>query len=159
MIQDYCVLRIIGQRMGGDRAGAIEKLSIQGRQWPCCLPFREMAIDVDGNMRLCCNFYVNEKPMVSVVDKNLLDIYFSDEMVQARRELFDFGEKKEPCNSCSMYDYGQIETDNLRKKFLREILQQMNLFQMNSKYCVPMNGIELIFQRSIKGRNSVSIEE
>lgn len=105
---------------GVDRAGAIEKLSIQGRQWPCCLPFREMAMDVDGNMRLCCNFYVNEKPMASVVDKNLLDIYFSDEMVQARRELFDFGEKKEPCNSCSMYDYGQIETDNLRKKILRE---------------------------------------
>lgn len=101
---------------GNDRGGEVKQLSLEQRTAPCCTPFREMTIDVDGNVRFCWNAYINTEYMANVADKQLVDIYFSDEMVEIRREHLSWGTKKGICRGCSTEDNADIRTKEQRDR-------------------------------------------
>ncbi len=89
---------------GCDRGGSVEALSISKREMPCASPFREIALDIEGNFRMCCNMYVNTKPLANIMEKGFLDYYFSDELNKIRKNLVKWGDGKiQPCDSCNSY--------------------------------------------------------
>ena len=116
---------------GCDRGGTVPELSVQNRDYPCASPFREIAIDIDGNFRRCCNMYVNSKALDNVLNTSILDFYFSDIMNHIRRSLVTWGtDKPHPCDTCNAYNgviqqYSIKEWDRLLEKSkIKEALEQ-----------------------------------
>ena len=91
---------------GNSRGGIVEHLNCDNRMAPCSNPFREIAIDIDGNFRQCCNIYVTAKPIANVKEVSLVDFFLSDEMNALRRELLVFSDKaNSACRTCNTFDY------------------------------------------------------
>ena len=105
---------------GTDRGGIVKSLSIDGREQPCCTPFREMFIDVNGAIRFCFNIFVNDQSLANIADSSLVDIYFSDEMVDIRREHLIWGRKGWPCETCNTPDNASLETSDRRNFLLKD---------------------------------------
>ena len=103
---------------GNDRGGEISSLSINNRMSPCVIPFREVYIDVEGNMRFCCNIFVNGSNIANIKNHDIVDAFFSDEMVEIRRNLFVFGPKAGPCTTCSSSDNASPSSKDQREKLL-----------------------------------------
>lgn len=103
---------------GTDRGGEIKELSIENRIQPCATPFREVIIDVDGNVRFCWNIFINADYIGNVCNLGVLDIYFSDAMVDIRRNHLCFGEKNSPCKTCNTYDNALETSVEMREKLL-----------------------------------------
>ena len=107
---------------GCDRGGTLDQLKRESQTKPCMVPFREMVIAHDGKVRGCFNIFTSENNYGDVSKASLVDIYFSNRMVELRRELLVFGNKKRPHDSCSTPD---IYIDNDETKIQREnILRQ-----------------------------------
>lgn len=95
---------------GNSRGGIIEKLNGEGRFFPCSAPFREVAIDIDGNFRRCCNLFVSAKAMDNVRHTDIVEFFFSEKMMRMRRNLLVFSKKRfMPCDTCSSPDYASSE--------------------------------------------------
>ena len=91
---------------GNSRGGIISNLNCKNRVAPCSAPFREIAIDVDGNIRQCCNMYVSSAPMFSIISSDISTIFCDEEMNKLRRELLLYGEKTNiACKTCNTFDY------------------------------------------------------
>jgi radical SAM protein with 4Fe4S-binding SPASM domain len=105
---------------GNDRGGKVKQLSIENRIQPCVIPFREVAIDVEGNVRFCWNFFVDTDFVGNVRDMSVLDIYFGDEMVDSRRNHLSFVTKDLPCATCRNHDNAREESAEFRRKLLDE---------------------------------------
>ncbi len=103
---------------GNDRGGELKELSIENRTQPCTTPFREVVIDVDGKVRFCWNIFVNTDCIGNVNDSSVLDIYFSDEMVDIRRNHLCFGTKDSPCVSCNLQDNAIDSSADIRERLL-----------------------------------------
>lgn len=109
---------------GNDRGGVIESLSIKDRVQPCCVPFREVYIDVDGSIIFCCNIFVNKKSLSNISDCSIVDTFFSDDMVDIRRGLFSWGDKGKPCNTCKTSDNAIKKTCDMREAILKKVLDK-----------------------------------
>lgn len=103
---------------GTDRGGEIEGLSVYDRKQPCMTPFREVVIDVNGNVRFCWNLFIDSGFVANLKQDSILEVYFSDKMVDIRRNHFDFSKKDKPCDTCNTFDYSSIESDGQRKELL-----------------------------------------
>ena len=104
---------------GNDRGGVLEKLSVEQRTRPCVNPFREIFIAYDGTIKSCCNIYFNADNVYgNVYDKDMIDIYFSKELCDFRRKLFDFSLKWGGCKTCNTPDNAKKSTEKLRKQIL-----------------------------------------
>lgn len=101
---------------GNDRGGEVKHLSLEQRTNPCATPFREMIIDVEGNVRFCWNAYIDTEYIANVADEKLVDIYFSDEMVEIRREHLSWGKKSGICRGCNTEDNSDIRTKEQRDR-------------------------------------------
>lgn len=107
---------------GNDRGGLVESLSIKNRIQPCCTPFREISIDVDGSIRFCFNIFVNEKSLSNILDCNIVDTFFSDEMVDIRRGHLTWGKKEGACETCKTFDNSNKKTYDMREALLKKAL-------------------------------------
>lgn len=105
---------------GCDRGRKVAELSIDDRRAPCASPFREIAIDVDGNFRMCCNMYVTTPAMANILQTSIADFYFSNEMNSIRKELITWGKKRNLCSSCNTFDYSMSIAEEEWEKCLHE---------------------------------------
>lgn len=93
---------------GNSRGGVVESLNIDNRVFPCATPFRELVIDVEGDMRRCSNMFYTEESMGNLKDISMVDFFLSEEMTRLRRNLIFFNQERVlPCNTCNTFDYSQ----------------------------------------------------
>ena len=111
---------------GNSRGGLIDSLNSHLRKAPCAAPFREIAVDVDGKLRRCCNMYFTQPELRRVDQCSLKGFFFSDEMISLRKNLLLFRDKRiSPCELCNTFDYAQNETpekwnDVMSRRFFPE---------------------------------------
>lgn len=104
---------------GCDRGGEMESLSIENRYNPCPTSYRELVIDVDGNLRPCWNAYITSPAMLNVKDMSLVDAYFSKELVDFRRDHLLWNKKLGICEGCNTLDNADRATEEIRKALLK----------------------------------------
>jgi radical SAM protein with 4Fe4S-binding SPASM domain len=109
-------------KYGNSRAGTVDFLNTsENRTTPCVRPLREFTISHDGNVFPCCQFYpeTSEKYVVGNVElKSIFEIYSSNTLAMWRKDLFTFGEKKTPCDSCRDEDFSDISSAAIREKII-----------------------------------------
>ncbi len=99
--------------MGNSRGNLLNQFKNKKRYLPCEKPMREFVISYDGTVQLCCHIYHNktyDKTIANLEKENIFTIYAGKILSKARRELFDFSEKKGLCSTCNHYD------DNIKQK-------------------------------------------
>lgn len=114
---------------GNSRGGIVEMLNSSERQYPCVAPFREVAIDIDGNMRRCCNMFVSSNPISNIKNSGggIVEFFFSERMKELRRNLLLFrNERFQPCDTCNTPDYATSENpvlwnDKMKDRFGGEL--------------------------------------
>ena len=96
---------------GNSRGGEMKSLIPEhSRINPCEKPMREFVISYDGSIQLCCHIYQNKNisNSISKIDKNtpnsIFKIYTNKVLTNARRDLFDYSEKKGFCRTCNHYE-------------------------------------------------------
>lgn len=108
-------------KYGNDRGGTVGELSKNGRQTPCVNPFREVNISYDGFFKPCCNVYFGENTSFGDINRQgVVECYFCGNMIEFRRNMFCFGEKKGWCYSCNTEDNASKDTMAKRRKILEE---------------------------------------
>lgn len=86
-----------------NRGGLLKKRDFSD---DCYLPLVSSAIDVEGNMKICCEVYpayeIHRRFGIvgNLKDKTFLDLWFSVEYNQLRAELLKHDRKNEICRSC-----------------------------------------------------------
>ena len=91
---------------GNSRGGIVDDLNCENRRFACSVPFREVTIDVDGDMRRCPNMYETAPVIANVANIGLVEYYFSKEVTDIRRDMLMYrDDRKEPCVSCNTFDY------------------------------------------------------
>jgi hypothetical protein len=102
----------------------VKQLNIQNRTSPCAAPFREVPIDIDGNMRRCCNMFVTAPTIANVMQTSIVDFFLSKEMTNLRRNLiFNGNNHYSPCDVCNVPDYAsEYEAEAWNKKVKERFL-------------------------------------
>ena len=104
---------------GCDRGGEMENLSLDKRLDPCPTSYRELIVDVDGDLRPCWNAYITAPAVLNVKDTTLVDAYFSKELVDFRRDHLLWNEKSGICEGCNTPDNSDRATEEIRKTLLK----------------------------------------
>jgi radical SAM protein with 4Fe4S-binding SPASM domain len=78
----------------------------EGYLKPCVKPFRELGINYDGSIDLCCIDWISEYRLGTLREQSLEDIWQSDAMNAARQYLIK-GQRDmlRPCNGCNHPGY------------------------------------------------------
>jgi MoaA/NifB/PqqE/SkfB family radical SAM enzyme len=73
----------------------------------CSIPFRELYINSDGTLGLCCKDYFDEVNFGSLLEHNFMDVYNSDTFKEVR-EMHKKSEFPDGhlCKNCLLYDGG-----------------------------------------------------
>lgn len=109
------------QEYGNDRGGTLKELRMNKRTKPCVNPLREIFIAYDGKIKPCCNIYFNSDDIYGNANEDsLIDIYFNEQIIKFRRELFTFSVKKRYCATCNTEDNGELSSKNLRDKIIED---------------------------------------
>jgi MoaA/NifB/PqqE/SkfB family radical SAM enzyme len=104
---------------GNDRGGELEKLSVESRDTPCLVPFREIVVDYNGLAVICWNVFRNISNKIGQIGENgLIDIYFDKAAVDLRREMLVDGPKKGIHRTCNVPSYTNFSTSENRKRLL-----------------------------------------
>lgn len=96
----------------GNRGGSVllEGLAKPGhrRTEPCYLPYRSVAVDHHGNLKLCCEIYDTQAPenhvyvIGNVEQDGLLDLWFSEKMNLLRKQVAAANFEHLPaCQACT----------------------------------------------------------
>lgn len=110
------------QIYGNDRGGTLKNIPKEIRTYPCLYPFREIFIKYDGTVTPCCNIYFDSDPVYGNLNEtDLIDIYFSREIIDFRKNLFDFSPKNSRCRFCNAPDNANIETARQRDEILEQL--------------------------------------
>lgn len=108
-------------KTGTYRGGSLTTGDIIDRKSPCTIPVRAVYVDYDGSMVPCCDIRSDfEKHKDFIVYKlttenSIFEGYANSKLVEWRRDLTRFGEKRFPCNGCSYATYP--ETPEMQKMF------------------------------------------
>ncbi|RKZ66638.1 MAG: hypothetical protein DRQ99_09105 [Candidatus Parabeggiatoa sp. nov. 3] len=114
-------------KYGNSRAGTLSFLNASTtRTLPCARSLRELTISHDGNVFPCCQFFPdsveNEKYKIdNVSSKSIFEIYASNALAKWRKNLFTFGEKETPCDSCRDEDFSKQDSLEIRKTILNRL--------------------------------------
>ena len=114
-------------KYGNSRAGTMSFLNASTtRTLPCARPLRELTISYDGNVFPCCQFFPdsleNKKYIIdNVSSKSVFDIYASHALAKWRKNLFNFGEKEIPCDSCRDEDFSKQDSLEIRETILNRL--------------------------------------
>jgi radical SAM protein with 4Fe4S-binding SPASM domain len=112
---------------GNSRAGTVSFLNAPAtRTLPCARPLRELTISYDGNVFPCCQFFPgsleNKKHIVdNVLSKSIFEIYASHTLAEWRKNLFTFGKKETPCDSCRDEDFSKESSLEIREIILNKL--------------------------------------
>jgi len=69
---------------------------------PCYYPFSRLLIDWNGDVPLCSNDWGRKRIVGNVGFESVKDIWMSDGMAEARKELMCSDRSSAPCNKCSV---------------------------------------------------------
>lgn len=106
---------------GVDRAGTVPALSVPGRSSPCLVPFREITIDYEGRMLWCWNiFRESDHSFSDLAETSILATYFGERAVKLRRHLFDYSEKMDVCNACTVSSFSDRKDESSRERILNK---------------------------------------
>jgi len=114
-------------KYGNSRAGTLSFLNASTtRVLPCVRPLREFTISYNGNIFPCCQFFPdsveNKKYIIdNVSSKSIFEIYASPTLAKWRKNLFNFGEKEIPCDSCRDEDFSKQDSLEIRKTILNRL--------------------------------------
>lgn len=114
-------------KYGNSRAGAVNFLNASAtRTLPCARPLREFTISYEGKVFPCCQFFPDstesQKYLIdNIAFNNIFDLYASQALTQWRKNLFTFGEKSVPCDSCRDEDFSKPESLEVREKWLNRL--------------------------------------
>jgi len=118
---------------GYDRAGSMEHLSIlEPRQAPCDRPFQDFTIAWTGDVYPCCHFMAGLDTHEDYVCGNvgtaesLYQIYGTQLLAGFRTDLFGYGPKTSPCDTCAEYDDRRCEKDRLAREAKMLDLQRLD---------------------------------
>jgi radical SAM protein with 4Fe4S-binding SPASM domain len=108
---------------GNSRTGSIDFLKpTEMRTSPCVRPFSEFIISWDGSVLPCCQFYPETSQQYIVgnaTSQSIFEIYSSKTMAMWRREMFTFGDKVSPCDTCKDADFSDLSSSALREQILK----------------------------------------
>lgn len=99
-----------------NRSGALESYKKIDISSPCNYLMYSMFIDWNGDVLLCCQDWSRKVKFGNVNEKNLLDIWNSDEMNYYRKIHLN-GRDVFPCKNCD--SNGRIQGNNHRNVFLK----------------------------------------
>ena len=114
---------------GYDRGGLVsfETQATPDRLYPCPSPFDELLLTWNGVAVPCCNV-VGDRPehqayTVGTVkkDRSIFDVYANGPLVDWRRSLIKFSEKKAPCAQCTRLSSPMTELSADHQAFNDEV--------------------------------------
>jgi MoaA/NifB/PqqE/SkfB family radical SAM enzyme len=103
--------------IGNNRAGTLSAVAVgHDRQAPCDRPFSDFSISHEGLVVPCCNFILEadvsrENIAGDVRTSSIFEIYTAALLVDYRRDLFTFGSKRSPCDTCSDVEREAVPAD------------------------------------------------
>tara|TARA_Y100001968_G_scaffold329989_1_gene380637 strand:+ start:177 stop:1175 length:999 start_codon:yes stop_codon:yes gene_type:complete len=110
---------------GVDRGGTIDRLSIQMRDAPCLVPFREVTIDYRGFVLWCYNIFRDETYSFSnISDEEIVDIYFKKSYVNLRRKLITYSKKESICRTCNVDSHSKLTTRKQRSLLIESVMNK-----------------------------------
>ncbi|MDM8563182.1 SPASM domain-containing protein [Candidatus Marithioploca araucensis] len=114
-------------KYGNSRAGTLGFLNASiTRTLPCARPLRELTISYNGNIFPCCQFFPdsleNQKYIIdNLSSKSIFEIYASHSLAKWRKNLFTFGKKESPCDSCRDEDFSKEDSLEIREAILNRL--------------------------------------
>jgi len=112
---------------GNSRAGTVRFLNASTtRTLPCARPLRELTISYNGNVFPCCQFFPdsieNQQYLIdNLSSKSIFETYTSHTLAKWRKNLFTFGDKKKPCDSCRDEDFSKQDSLDIRESILNRL--------------------------------------
>lgn len=88
-----------------NHAGSASELDYSRTDKPCVKPFREIGINSDGSVDICCNDWLGELTVGNINITSIDDIWHSDEFYAMRRMLMGRDRVYRPCLGCSDMGY------------------------------------------------------
>ena len=88
-----------------NHAGSAGELDYSKTDKPCVKPFREMGVNSDGSVDVCCNDWLGELTIGNVNETPIDGIWHSDVMYAMRRMLMGRNRVFRPCLGCSDVGY------------------------------------------------------
>ncbi|MDD3014489.1 MAG: radical SAM protein [Candidatus Gastranaerophilales bacterium] len=103
-------------KSGHNRGGLVKVNEDYVRTSPCLYPFSSMYIDYNCNVVPCCNIRSDapehKNCIVGNINENtIFEIYASGALVNWRKDLYNYGNKMFPCNSCNRGIYNSDKTN------------------------------------------------
>jgi MoaA/NifB/PqqE/SkfB family radical SAM enzyme len=96
---------------GENRGGLLEQIPVEAkRRAPCDRPFHDFTVAWNGDAYPCCQFFAGlaeHDPFIAGnvgAVESIFSLYASGLMASFRRDLFGWGAKKAPCDTCTEYD-------------------------------------------------------
>jgi len=114
-------------KYGNSRASSINFLNASTtRTLPCARPLRELTISYNGLVFPCCQFFPdsleNQKYIIdNLSSKSIFETYTSHTLAKWRKNLFTFGKKATPCNSCRDEDFSKQKSLEIREAVLKRL--------------------------------------
>ncbi|OAD21672.1 radical SAM domain protein [Candidatus Thiomargarita nelsonii] len=114
-------------KYGNSRAGTVNFLNASTtRVLPCVRPLRELTISYNGNIFPCCQFFPdsieNQKYIIdNISSKSVFEIYASHTLAKWRQNLFTFGKKETPCDSCRDEDFSKQDSLEIRETIINRL--------------------------------------
>lgn len=88
-----------------NHAGSASELDYSKRNKPCVKPFRELGVNSDGSIDICCNDWLGEMTVDNIHNSSIYDIWHSDVFYAMRRMLMGGERLYRPCLGCSDMGY------------------------------------------------------
>jgi hypothetical protein len=109
---------------GGNQSPAVAKEF--GLEWPkqplklnCAKAYREMNVNWDGVIPLCCDDWKVQYPLGDLTKQTVEEVWYGDRHLAALRSLYSKDRSGTPCNVCSFrggYRLGLLQNPLVRKE-------------------------------------------
>lgn len=114
---------------GVNRGGAMEHIPVlEERTAPCDRPFHDLTIAWNGNVYPCCQFVEGFEDHKQFVVGNIgqaetiYELYCSKMMASFREDVFGYGQKRSPCDTCADQNKCRGEEDRQKRAQFQENL-------------------------------------
>lgn len=114
---------------GENRGGLLDHIPVEAaRRAPCDRPFHDFTVSWNGDVYPCCQFFAGLPEHDPFIAGNvgtagsIFAVYAAGLMASFRRDLFGWGSKKPPCDTCTEYDRPVDEADRARRAELARTL-------------------------------------
>lgn len=118
--------------IGYDRGKSVGDGDAPARSSPCSSVFSEVNIAWDGTVVPCCNIHPHEPQHQQYVigkvetGEDLFDIYHAEAIRGWRRQLVRFGSYDAPCDTCTRFNYPNLETTPKARDYNKSVDALLN---------------------------------